>query len=143
VTVTVRPVRPGALINTATVVGDEPESNTRNNRSSAPTLVRGPFQPPVVCPELTVSTRSLSVGKRGTIRVLVTERGRGARGVRVLVAGPGLRKAATTDGRGRAAISVRPPRTGILEVRMTNRPASCQSRRIGVVGVFQPPSVTG
>jgi hypothetical protein len=26
---------------------------------------------------------------------------------------------------------------------MTNQPARCGMRRIGVVGVFQPPSVTG
>jgi uncharacterized repeat protein (TIGR01451 family) len=144
VTIVVRPTEPGALINTATVVGDEPEPNTANNRASTPTLVRGPFRPPAAaCPTLTVQQRSLSVGKRGVIRAVVTEQGRGVRGVRILVKGPGLRKAALTDARGRVAISVRPPRAGIAEIRMTNRPARCSTRRIGVVGVFEPPSVTG
>ena len=144
VTIVVRPIEPGALINTATVVGNEPESNTANNRASAPTLVKGPFRPPVAtCPMLTVQQRSLSVGQRGVVRVLVTDKGRGVRGVRILVIGPGLRKAATTDGRGRVAITVRPPRAGIAEIRMTNQPSRCSTRRIGVVGVFQPPSVTG
>ena len=71
------------------------------------------------------------------------QRNRGVSGVRILVKGPGLYKAATTDGRGRVAISVKPPRTGIVEIRMTNQPARCGMRRIGVVGVIQPPSVTG
>jgi len=92
---------------------------------------------------MTVQPRSLSVGKPGLVKVLVTDKSRGVGGVRILVKGPGLYKAATTDGRGRVAISVRPPRTGIVEIRMTNQPARCGARRIGVVGVFQPPSVTG
>ena len=73
----------------------------------------------------------------------MTDKNRGVAGVRILIKGPGLYKAATTDGRGRVGISVRPPRTGIVEIRMTNQPARCGMRRIGVVGVFQPPSVTG
>ena len=36
-----------------------------------------------------------------------------------------------------------PPRTGIVDIRMTNQPARCSTRRIGVVGVFLPPPVTG
>jgi hypothetical protein len=133
------------MINRATVVGNEAESNTANNRASTPTLVRGPFRPPVVatCPTLTVQQRSLSVGQRSVIRVLVSHKGRGVRGVRILVRAPGLWKAATTDGRGRVAITVRPPRAGIAEIRMMNQPSRCSTRRIGVVGVFQPPSVTG
>ena len=87
--------------------------------------------------------RSLSVGKRGIVKVVVTDKGSGVSGVRILVKGPGLNKAAFTNGRGRVAISVRPPRTGIVEIRMTNQPARCSTRRIGVVGVFLPPPVTG
>jgi uncharacterized repeat protein (TIGR01451 family) len=144
VTIVVRPTEPGALLNTATVVGDQPEPNITNNRSSTPTLVKGPFRPPVAtCPVMTVQPRSLSVGKRGLVKVLVTDKNHGVGGVRILIKGPGVYKAATTDGRGRVAISVRPPRTGIVEIRMTNQPARCGTRRIGVVGVFQPPSVTG
>jgi hypothetical protein len=144
VTIVVRPNQPGALINTATVVGDQPEPNTSDNRSTTPTLVRGPFRPPVAtCPSLTVQPRSLSVGRRGIVRVLVAQDGRGVRGVRILLKGPGLRKVATTNRRGRVAIVVHPTRAGIAEIRMTNQPSRCSTRRIGVVGVFQPPSVTG
>ena len=144
ITIIVRPTETGVLLNTATVVGDQSESNTANNRATAPTLVRGPIAPPVAsCPAFQVQPRSLSVGQRGVVRVIVTDKGRGVSGVRILVTGPGLNKAAFTNGSGRVAISVRPPRTGIVEIRMTNQPARCSMRRIGVVGVFLPPPVTG
>ena len=82
------------------------------------------------------------MGSKSVVRVLVTRAGKGVRGVRILVIAPGLRKAATTDGRGRAAITVRPPRAGIATIRMANQPARCSTRRVGVVG-FLPPPVTG
>ena len=89
------------------MVGDQSESNTANNRATAPTLVRGPIAPPVAsCP--TRSAASLSVGKRSVVKVVVVDKGRGVGGVRILVKGPGLNKAAFTNGRGRVAISVRP-----------------------------------
>ncbi|NUT55972.1 MAG: DUF11 domain-containing protein [Thermoleophilia bacterium] len=144
ITVVVRPTEAGVLLNTATVVGTEAEPNTANNQSSTPTLVRGPIRPPAAaCPVLTVQPRSLSAGRRGLVKVLVAGKSGGVRGVRILVKGPGVYKAATTNRRGRVAISVKPPRTGILEIRMTNQPARCGTRRVGVVGVIQPPSVTG
>ena len=145
ITVVVRPLEPGVLINTATVVGAEPEANTANNRASTPTLVRGPFVPPApaVCPTLTVPTHTLSVGRKGTVRAVVSLKGKGVKGVRVLVTGAGIRKSGITDRRGRVAITVRPTRAGIAEIRITNQPGTCSTRRIGVAGVFQPPSVTG
>jgi uncharacterized repeat protein (TIGR01451 family) len=144
ITIVVRPTEPGALLNTATVVGDQSEANTANNRATAPTLVRGPIAPPVAsCPTIIVQPRSLSVGRRGVVKVVVVDKNRGVSGVRILVKGPGLNKAAFTNSRGRVAISVRPPRTGIVEIRMTNQPSRCSTRRIGVVGVFLPPPVTG
>jgi uncharacterized repeat protein (TIGR01451 family) len=144
ITIIVRPTEPGALLNTATVVGDQSESNTANNRATAPTLVRGPIAPPVAsCPTMIVQPRSLSVGRRGLVRVVVVDKNRGVSGVRILVKGPGLNKAAFTNSSGRVAISVRPPRTGIVEIRMTNQPSRCSTTRIGVVGVILPPPVTG
>ena len=145
VTIVVRANEAGAVLNTATVVGNEAETNTANNQASAPTLVRGVFQPPAVvtCPTFTATPRSLSVGRKGVIRVVVTSKGRGVNRVRIQVKGPGLLKSAMTDARGRVAITVRPKRTGIVQIRMTNQPSTCVARRIGVVGVFQPPPVTG
>jgi uncharacterized repeat protein (TIGR01451 family) len=145
VTIVVRPLEPGALINSATVVGAEPEANTANNRASTPTLVKGPFVPPtpVTCPTLTVLTHTLSAGRKGTVRAVVTANGKGVAGVRVLVTGAGIRKTGITNRLGRVTITVRPPRAGIAEIRMTNQPGRCSTRRIGVAGVFAPPSVTG
>ncbi len=144
ITVIVRPTEAGVLLNTATVVGDQSEANTANNRATAPTLVRGPIAPPAAsCPSMIVQPRSLSVGRRGLVRVVVVDKNRGVSGVRILVTGPGLNKAAFTNSSGRVAISVRPPRTGIVEIRMTNQPSRCSTTRIGVVGVILPPPVTG
>ena len=141
ITIVVRPTEAGVLLNTATVVGAEAEPNTANNRSSTPTLVRGPIQPPATCPVLTIQPRSLSVGRRGLVKVLVTDKNRGVPGVR------SWSRARCTRPRRRRPRPGRdlgkPPRTGIVEIRMTNQPARCGLRRIGVVGVFQPPSVTG
>ena len=145
VTIVVRPLEPGVLINSATVVGAEPEANTANNQASTPTLVQGPFVPPApaVCPALTVQTKMLAAGRKGTVRAVVSANGKGVRGVRVLVTGAGIHKTGVTNGLGRVAITVRPPHTGIVEIRITNQPGRCSTRRIGVAGVFQPPSVTG
>ena len=144
ITIIVRPTEAGVLLNTATVVGDQSEANTANNRATAPTLVRGPIAPPAAsCPSMIVQPRSLSVGRRGLVRVVVVDKNRGVSGVRILVTGPGLNKAAFTNSSGRVAISVRPPRTGIVEIRMTNQPSRCSTTRIGVVGVILPPPVTG
>jgi hypothetical protein len=96
-----------------------------------------------VCPTLTVPTHTLSVGRKGIVRAVVSLKGKGVKGARVLVTGAGIRKSGITDGRGRVAITVRPTRAGIAEIRLTNQPGTCSTRRIGVAGVFQPPSVTG
>ncbi|MBA2383191.1 MAG: DUF11 domain-containing protein, partial [Actinobacteria bacterium] len=144
VTITVRPLQPGSILNVATVVGAEAETNTANNRAEAPTLVVAPFKPPpAVCPTLTVQSRTLLVGKKGTIRAVVSLRGKGVAGVRVIVRGPGISKSGVSDSRGRVSISVRPARVGIVTLRVTNQPGACATRRIGVVGVFKPPPVTG
>ena len=145
VTIVVRPLTPGVLLNSATVVGAEPEANTANNRAGSPTLVKGAFVPPApaTCPTRTVLTHTLSAGRKGIFRAVVSANGKGVRGVRVLITGPGLRKSGITDRLGKVAIAVRPPRAGIAEVRMANQPARCSTKRIGVAGVFQPPSVTG
>ena len=144
VTISVKALEPGSILNTATVVGAEIETNTANNTASAPTLVVAPFRPPpAVCPTLTVLSRTLLVGRKGTIRAVVSLRGKGVKGVRVQVRGPGILKTGVTDSNGRVAIAVKPAKVGIVTIRITNQPGSCVARRIGVVGVFKPPPVTG
>jgi uncharacterized repeat protein (TIGR01451 family) len=142
ITVVVIALRTGTLTNTATVVGKEPESNTANNqatattRVSAPAVVRRPQQ--AVCDSFTATPKSLTVGRRSTIVVRVTAGGKPAKGRRVVVKGAGINKSARTNGRGIARITVKPRRAGIVTITVPQRIA-CGTRRIGVVGAFQPP----
>jgi uncharacterized repeat protein (TIGR01451 family) len=144
VTLVVKATRAGMLTNEVTVVGHEPESNTANNRAAAPTLVLTPLLPPKpkpVCSTLTVGPKSLRVGKRSTIAVTVRNRGKAVKGAKVRVRGAGIAKGASTNARGKARITVRPSRPGIVVVSVPQK-LVCGSKRIGVVGVFEPP-VTG
>jgi hypothetical protein len=95
------------------------------------------------CPQLIVGQRTLSVGRRATVVARVRLDRIGIRGVQISVRGAGVRATGRTNARGFARIAVRPTRTGIIVVRMVGQPARCGIRRIGVVGIFQPPSLTG
>jgi uncharacterized repeat protein (TIGR01451 family) len=144
VTLVVKATRAGVLTNEVTVVGQEPESNTANNRATAPTLVLTPLLPPKpkpVCSTLTVGPKSLRVGKRSTIAATVRNRGKAVKGAKVRVRGAGIAKSARTNARGKARITVRPSRPGIVVVSVPQK-LVCGAKRIGVVGVFEPP-VTG
>jgi uncharacterized repeat protein (TIGR01451 family) len=145
VTLIVRATNAGLLTNEVTVVGHEPETNPANNRASATTLVRTPLVPPKkpkpVCSTLTVGPKSLRVGKRSTIAATVKNRGKAVKGAKVRVRGAGILKSGRTNARGKAHITVRPVRPGIVIVSVPQK-LVCGSKRIGVVGVFEPP-VTG
>jgi uncharacterized repeat protein (TIGR01451 family) len=144
VTLIVKATRPGLLTNEVTVVGKEPESNTANNKARTTTLVPTPLVPPKpkpVCSTLTVGPKSLRVGKRSTIAATVKNRGKAVRGAKVRVRGAGIFKSGRTNARGKAHIRVRPVRPGIVVVSVPQK-LVCGSKRIGVVGVFEPP-VTG
>jgi uncharacterized repeat protein (TIGR01451 family) len=144
VTLVVKATRAGVLTNEVTVVGQEPESNTANNRATAPTLVLTPLLPPKpkpVCSTLTVGPKSLRVGKRSTIAATVKNRGKAVKGAKVRVRGAGIAKSGRTNAKGKARIMVRPARPGIVIVSVPQK-LVCGSKRIGVVGVFEPP-VTG
>jgi uncharacterized repeat protein (TIGR01451 family) len=144
VTIVVRPLSPGLVLNTATVTGAEPDSNPQDNTSSALTRVKGPFAPPAArCPQLIVGRRTVAVGRRATIVARVRLDGRAVRGLRITVRGAGVRGVGRTNAAGIARIVVRPTRTGIIVIRIADRPARCGARRIGVVGTFRPPPLTG
>jgi uncharacterized repeat protein (TIGR01451 family) len=144
ITIVVRPLSPGLVVNTATVTGAETDSNPADNTSSAVTRVKGPFAPPAArCPQLLVGQRTLAVGRRAMIVARVRLAGRGLRGTRITVRGAGVRTGGRTNAAGIARIAVRPTRTGIIVIRIAGRPARCGARRIGVVGTFRPPPLTG
>ena len=146
VTIRVRPLQAGTILNVAVVVGAEAETNTANNRDEERTLVVpvvGVLPATPVCPRLTVQTKTLTVDTRSTIRAVVTLRNKRVPGVRVLAHGAGILKSGVSDKQGVVRISVKPARTGIVQLRITGQPGPCTTRRIGVVGVLKPPSVTG
>jgi hypothetical protein len=142
ITVVVTPTATGSITNTATVVGQQPETNTANNTATAPTLVVGPLTPPAVCGSLTVSPRQLTAnGKRQIITARVRlDNNRPMAGARVRVTAPGVTALRRTNARGIARIPVRPTKPGIARVVVLGAP-QCVARS-GIIGVFQPP-VTG
>jgi uncharacterized repeat protein (TIGR01451 family) len=147
VSLVVRATRTGVIANEVTVVGKEPEPNTANNRATATTLVPTPLIPPKakpkppVCYTLTVGRKTLQVGKRSLIPVRVKNRARPVKGAKVVVRGAGVATSGRTNASGKARIAVTPKRPGIVVVSVRQKLA-CGAKRIGVVGVFEPP-VTG
>ncbi|MGZ4392163.1 MAG: hypothetical protein ACXVRK_08610, partial [Gaiellaceae bacterium] len=139
--IVVRPTNPGTVVNTAVVTGREHEHDPSNNTATATTLVQGAFVPPSVCYALTVTPRTLTVGRRTIVSVLVREAGKPVKGVRVIITGRGLSKRATTNASGRARFVIVGKSPGILQIRVPSH-ATCRTQRIGVLGVFTPP-VTG
>jgi uncharacterized repeat protein (TIGR01451 family) len=141
ITLVVRPNVAGTISNTAVVVGREAEHNPADNTATEPTVVQGPFTPPSVCFGLTVAPRSLTVGHRTIVRVVVREAGKPVANVQVVITGRGVTKRAVTNARGVARFVIRAGNPGILQIRVPTH-KTCSRQRIGVLGVFTPP-VTG
>jgi uncharacterized repeat protein (TIGR01451 family) len=144
ITVLVKTLETGVVTNTATTVGKEAESNTRNNTATTTTFVTGPFRPPVAtgCYAVAVTPHSLTAGKRSTLVLSVRTLGKPAKNIHVRVTGPGIRKTSgPTNARGVVRISLKPPKPGIISFQPVAH-RSCAIPRIGAIGVFTPP-VTG
>jgi hypothetical protein len=80
-------------------------------------------------------------GSRQLVLAKVTRSKTPVAGVQVRFSGTGLVKVVKTNKRGIARLSLTPSKAGIMLVKITSTKA-CNSARIGVVGVFEPP-VTG
>jgi hypothetical protein len=139
--IVVRPSSPGTIVNTGVVTGREHEHDPSNNTATASTTVEGAFVPPSVCYSLTVTPRTLTVGKRTTVLVRVREVGKPVKGVGVVITGRHLTKRATTNANGIARFIIVGKNPGILQIRVPSH-STCTRQRIGVLGVFTPP-VTG
>jgi len=139
--IVVRPSNPGTITNTAVVTGREHEHDPSNNTASATTLVQGAFVPPSVCYALTVTPRTLTVGRSTIVRVQVREAGKPVKGVRVVITGRRVTKRTITNAAGVARFVIVGRSPGILQIRVPSH-ATCRTQRIGVLGVFTPP-VTG
>jgi uncharacterized repeat protein (TIGR01451 family) len=156
-----RVTQTGTYVNSATGTGDGKDTNGANNTDDASTLVTAPVTPPTttpttpkpsvkpkpkpavnICRVLKVTPGMVKAnGKRYVVLAKVTRSKTPVKGVQVRFTGTGLSKAVRTDKQGVARLSVKPSRAGIMLVKITSAKA-CNSARIGVVGVFEPP-VTG
>ncbi|HET9286420.1 MAG TPA: DUF11 domain-containing protein [Gaiella sp.] len=156
-----RVTQTGTYVNSATGTGQGTDTNGANNTDDASTLVTAPVTPPTttptapkpqvkpkpkpvanICRVLKVTPGMVKAnGRRYVVLARVTRSKTPVEGVQVRFTGTGLSKAVTTDKQGVARLSVRPSRAGIMLVKITSVKA-CNSARIGVIGVFEPP-VTG
>jgi len=156
-----RVTQTGTYSNCATVAGEGGDTNPANNNDCAETLVTAPLTPPVtppvtpkpnpqpkpkpvpnLCRVLTISTKMVKAnGHRHALVAKVTRSRNPVKGVKVRFTGAGVSLAGLTNGKGLARVSFKTTRAGIIRVHITNAKA-CNTARIGVVGVFQPP-VTG
>jgi uncharacterized repeat protein (TIGR01451 family) len=157
-----RVTQPGTYTNCATGVGDGQDTNGANNTACASTLVTAPVTPPTpptpptpkpepkpkpkpkpeLCRVLRVTPGMVKAnGKHQVVVAKVTKSRTPVAGVAVRFSGNGLGKVARTNKQGVARVGYTPRKAGIVLVRITSVKA-CNSARIGVVGVFEPP-VTG
>ncbi len=154
-----RVTQTGTYVNCATATGDGKDTNGANNRACASTLVTAPVTPPTTKPKPPVKSkpkpkplnicRVLKVtpsmvkanGARQIVLAKVTRSKTPVAGVQVRFSGTGLVKVVKTNNQGIARLSLTPSKAGIMLVKITSTKA-CNSARIGVVGVFEPP-VTG
>jgi uncharacterized repeat protein (TIGR01451 family) len=151
IAITGRATTVGSHTNTATVTGGGGrETNPADNVDSAVTVVPAPLKPPAVkppvveaeyCLALTVSPKMIKAdGKPDKVTVKVTAGSKPVKGIKVVVSGGGVSKAAKTNGKGVAVLKINPRKPGLITVTVaeTNQKL-CGPKRIGVVGVFLPP----
>jgi uncharacterized repeat protein (TIGR01451 family) len=149
IAITARATAVGQHTNTATVTGSGGrETNPADNVDSAVTVVPAPLRPPVVkptppavCLTLTVSPQMIKAdGKPDRVSVRVTAGQKRMKGVKVVVQGAGVRKSATSNGKGVAVLRINPRKAGIITITAQEpNQKVCGLKRIGVVGVFLPP----
>ena len=96
----------------------------------------GIFKPPVSCRSLTASVKTLRVGKKTAIRVVIRGKdGKPIKGRKVTIRGAGVSVSAKTNAKGVAIVVIRPAKPGILTIAAGG---SC-ARQLGVSAGAQPP----
>jgi uncharacterized repeat protein (TIGR01451 family) len=144
ITLVTTPSTPGTVTNTATVVGNKPETTTANNTASASVTVASNVTPPkVFCVAVSkVSPKQLFVGRKTTLTIRLTKHGKAVKGVRVSIKGPKLSlRTKPSNAKGVVKTVVKLKRAGVL-VFSPIASHRCNTKRVGVTGVFTPP-VTG
>jgi len=143
ITLITTPSTTGNQVNTVTVAGDRPETNTGNNSASATVLVVGPATPPVFCVAVSkVTPKQLFVGRKTTLTIRLTQDGKAVKGVHVRIKGPKLNlRTGASNSKGVITQRVKMKKAGIL-VFSPLASKRCNTKRLGVTNVFTPP-VTG
>jgi uncharacterized repeat protein (TIGR01451 family) len=154
-----RVTQTGTYVNCATGTGSGKDTNSANNMDCASTLVTAPVTPPTtptskpkpkpkpkpvadICRVLKVTPAMVKAnGKTQLVVAKVTRARNPVKGVAVRFTGAGKATVVRTNAKGVAQYRVKPGKAGIMLVKITSAKA-CNSARIGVVGVFEPP-VTG
>jgi uncharacterized repeat protein (TIGR01451 family) len=155
-----RVTQTGTYVNSATGTGQGKDTNSANNKDDASTLVTAPVTPPTtkptpkpqpkphvkpkpdICRVLKVTPGLVKAnGRLQVVLAKVTRSKTPVAGIAVRFTGSGLTKLVKTNKQGVARLSVKPSKAGIMIVRITSAKA-CNTARIGVVGVLEPP-VTG
>jgi uncharacterized repeat protein (TIGR01451 family) len=144
ITLVTKPSVAGNQVNTVTVTGNRPETNTANNTASATVLVK-PFTPPAIvyCVAVSkVTPKQLFVGRKTTLTIHVTQHGKAKAGVRVLIKGPHFHmRSKRSNAKGVIKQTVKMKKAGAM-IFTPIASKRCNTKRIGVTGVFTPP-VTG
>jgi uncharacterized repeat protein (TIGR01451 family) len=145
ITLVTTPIRSGAITNTVMVVGDRPETNTANNTATATVQVTGPFHQIYCIAVSKVTPQQLFVGRRTRLTIHLTKAKRAIGGFRVRIKGPKLNiTTKRSNGKGLIRQTVKVKKAGILIFTpIVPKPNThCNTKRVGVTGVFTPP-VTG
>ena len=135
ITLVTKPTVTGQQTNTATVVGEVPETDLTNNTASASVLVSNHHKPPALCTAVLVRPRQLYAGKRTLLHLTVKSGGHAVAGVRVRITGAGLRLTTRpSNAAGKITTQIFVKKAGIVTFRpIANK--SCQLTRAGVTGV--------
>ncbi len=155
-----RVTQTGTYVNCATGTGSGKDTNGANNTECASTLVTAPVTPPTakpkpkpttkpkpakpvdICRVLNVTPKMIKAnGASQAVVAKVTRSKTPVRGVAVRFSAAGKAAVVRTNAQGVARYKVTPSKAGIMIVQITSAKA-CNTARIGVVGVFEPP-VTG
>ena len=146
----------GTKVNTVTVTTTTTETNTGNNAASASTVVTAPVTPPTptptpkpkpkpspeVCTTLVTTPKTVkATGKKQVIKVTVKTGTKPKAGVKVQISGAGISKVVSTGRNGTVKVTIKPSTPGLITLTITGA-KGCNTQRIGVVGVYEPP-VTG
>jgi uncharacterized repeat protein (TIGR01451 family) len=144
ITLVTTPSTVGAQTNMVMVSGNQPETNTANNTATATVQTVGPHTPPTTfCVAVSkVRPNQLFVGRKTMVTIHVTRHGHAVKGVRVRIKGAKLNtvtKRSNAQGVIKRVVQLR--KAGVL-VFSPIASKRCNTKRVGVTGVFTPP-VTG